>query len=196
MIAASQTNGGKLNSSHKEFSNGYVFAVLEPGMVETENYVPVTFTVMDIFGECSDVVIGSGDVYHAELMRRDGGWSVKNDSVTPTFDFRELEKITLGVSKSPSGEVIERYGYGLYDGQDYALDGLTINKTVAWREDRTFWDPGKTIQNETGQPDLFGFTQTDPRSCVHNVLGCKKCDTPDSWEYRLEEHRIMTEDRK
>lgn len=196
MIAAAQTNGGELNTSHKEFSNGYVFAILEPGATDTEKYVPVTFTVMDIFGECSDVVVASGDVFHGRLMRRDGGWSAKDDSVTPTFDFRELQKITTGITQGPDGEKYESYGYGLYEGQDYALCGVDINGLVAWREDRTFWDPGKTVQNETGQPDLFGLTQTDPRSCVHNVADCEACDVTDSWEHRLEEHRIMTEDRR
>ena len=120
---------------------------------------------------------------------------LKDDSVIPTFSFSELQKMVHGFSEGPDGEIYEKYGFGLYKGDDYALCDLEVNKSVAWRQDRTFWDPGKTVQNETGQAELFGFTQTDPRACVHNVMDCQTCDNSDDFAYRLKEHRIMTEDK-
>lgn len=190
MIAAAQTNGGKLRSVHKEFEDGYLFAVLQDG-----DYVPVTFDVQDALGTLNRVVIAGGVVYHNFLMRRDGGWLVNDDSVIPTFSFYELEKIVSGITKGPDGQVYERYGYGVYQAEDTALCDVKINRVSARRLDAPFWDPGHVTQNATGQPDLFGFTQTDPRSCVHGGDGCNKCND-DSWESRLEQHRIDMEERK
>lgn len=190
MIAAAQTNGGKLNSAHKEFANGYVFAIRFSG-----DYVPITFKVTDVLGRTDDVVIASGDVYHKALMREDGGWLVEDDSATPTFDFREMLKLTTGVVKGPDGEVYENYEYGVYEGNDVAICGFDVNRVTAYRKDAPFWDPGKVVQNETGQADLFGFTQTDPRSCVHGNRRCQECDD-DNWDTRLKVDRLDREDRQ
>lgn len=182
MIAPAQTNGGRLNSAHKEFSNGYLFAVYVEG-----DYIPVTFDVYDIFGKKTDALIASGDVFHKNLMRSDGGEFVKGGSTTLTFDYRELCKLSYGFSQSPEGDITERYGYGLYDGKNVALDGFKLHSYQSYRADRPFWDPGKTIQNETGQKDLFGFKQIDQRSCIHDEGLCpdsSKC-SEDNWKARV-----------
>lgn len=189
MIAPAQTNGGTLDSAHKEFANGYVFAVYNSG-----DYIPVTFDVEDTFGEVSRTVIASGDLHHSVLMREDGGWRVlRDDSVVPTFDFRELQKVPYGVTtQGPDGEIYESYGYGLYEGEDMALCGFKINRVTAQRADRYFWNPGKVVQNEFGQAELFGFKQTDPRSCVADVGGV--CDE-DDFQVRLGRHKSNTEEK-
>lgn len=191
MIADAQTNGGSLSSAHKEFRNGYLFAVLDAG-----DYVPVVFGVEDIFGCMSNVIVASGDVFHKTLMRSDGGWVVTDDSVTPTFDFRELQKLVYGFTQGPDGELYERYGYGLLDGKGFAIEGFDINRVSAKRCDRTFWDPGYTVQNETGQKELFSFAHIDPRSCMDND-GCDDC-SDDSWLARtgevVDQNKHNTED--
>ena len=180
MIATAGTNGGRLNTVHNEFLNGYLFAVLLDG-----DYVPVSFSIEDIYGCMSDTLIASGDLYHKRLMRSDGGWVVEDDSVTPTFDFRELQEVVYGYSKGPDGETDPIYGYSLLEGSDVAICGLTLNSVRRKRCDRNFWEIGNTVQNATGNKDLFGMSQIDPRSCPKECVSCEggQCST-DTWKSR------------
>lgn len=177
MVAAASTNGGTLNRVHAEFSNGYIFAVRRG-----QDYVPVTFSTEDIYGCSHTVLLASGSLYHKGLMRSDGGMYEKNDSVTPTFNWRQLEKVTVGHSQGPDGEIYPIYGYCLNEADRAAICGLKLTKKTRYRCDRTFWDVGGTVQNATGPADLFGLTQIDPRACMHNPCdnGCGE----DTWASR------------
>lgn len=160
MIAAASTNGGTRDRVHAEFANGYIFAVRNG-----ENYIPVVFDVVNAFGENNPTVLAAGAVYHDRLMRRDGGPRLYTKKITPVFDWSELRKVQIGTSEcDDEGNPI--FGFELNRARNAAICGLDFYISKLYRCDRNFWNPGKTVQNATGQSDLFGVKQTDPRACA------------------------------
>lgn len=195
-VTAASTKGGQLKRTHREFDDNYLI-----GFYSGCDYVPLEFTWKDQYDcDVSAVFTATNKLYHKELMRHDGGIVKESKEFIPLFDWRQLEKVTVGTTQSPDGEMHESYGYCLNEGIGIALEGsvtpsnackckrcipthfstkkpserLTTRHTTIYRKDRFYWTPGNVTQNESAPNKLFTVgLQLNPRTCQFN--GTDKC---------------------